>query len=704
MAAMTLLVSETPWSDLFTVATDFAGTLTYKDAKVAACSNDGKYIITTPNALTVPEPIIGLIEVRRRSDGKFGDHDPLVHPQLFCPHMPWLAAIPLRPDDELDPISIMWREVAERDFVTTIQASGLGMLLASFRALLKKPMLALLDRINELRCCPSLSSTVLSELTHYSTRAYQALERLEHVATLRDVVCKTTCVQRYYLYLVAFCTWHVDMASQEAQLMSPADQLRFKPQFMGAYTTREDHVQVLYRRGLPVWFLQLREHISKTQILIEPLTNRSLPPTDQDPKKKGPIRIHSINPANVTKIFSGYAGSDHIAAIFNHSHISSDVELVPFPESLQPIQRTRSALQSAALVSPMSAEAPLPDMAAQSPSATPASGSTVMAVRSQKIKPRSIPYAKNRKKKGFKLKDAETQRNSTVPATQHEWMPPSLGPWQEALKSLADEPPRPPSAWRFWIPEPALLLSPTNPERLQRYVENWVRIRAPWLYVQGQHHIHLEGVALSGQQWRELLNVSELNNSAVATASHSQARRVDILTVLAGTCEIEDLGRFLSSPPMWFGTPFTHTCKQQCQEVVWELFELGFRAELYQLDRFLRPPPTGALEATNFEADRQRRIAAVFQDGNLLDSHSLPPARIGLGALSVEDRVESLEALRLLMADWPDSKAVRQIGTMTSKHAEAELKVMESEVARFYVVTFFRCALRRPIVPHSFPT
>lgn len=37
--------------------------------------------------------------------------------------------------------------------------------------------------------------------------------------------------------------------------------------------------------------------------------------------------------------------------------------------------------------------------------------------------------------------------------------------------------------WGYWIPEPGLLLSPKNLERLQRYLMNWLRARPVWLYM-----------------------------------------------------------------------------------------------------------------------------------------------------------------------------------------------------------------------------
>ena len=37
--------------------------------------------------------------------------------------------------------------------------------------------------------------------------------------------------------------------------------------------------------------------------------------------------------------------------------------------------------------------------------------------------------------------------------------------------------------WGYWIPEPALLVSPADPAKVERHVLNWLRARTGWLYL-----------------------------------------------------------------------------------------------------------------------------------------------------------------------------------------------------------------------------
>ena len=283
-------------------------------------------------------------------------------------------------------------------------------------------------------------------------------------------------------------------------------------------------------------------------------------------------------------------------------------------------------------------------------------------------------------------------------------MPAVLPVWSRALSEVDRSEP-PPEVWYYWLPEPALVIGSSVQDRLERYVLNWLRIREAWLYVQQQRHVHLESPALKTQQWREMLNLSEKTESESEKESRSQQRKAEALRVLAETCELTDMRAFLSAPVTWYGQEF-QISDQMCREVIWELCELGFRAELYQLDRYLGeaiPSSTKLDVDPDPETEREDRIAAVFPDCRPFQLEVLPTAPAGLAALDINDRIPSLEAFRVILARWPGAPSQLSSSSVNSTMSTAELEALEKIMVEYYVQRFFEAAGRPPILPHVFP-
>lgn len=284
---------------------------------------------------------------------------------------------------------------------------------------------------------------------------------------------------------------------------------------------------------------------------------------------------------------------------------------------------------------------------------------------------------------------------------EHKWMPDALPAWAEALADI-DQSSAATRAdtWRFWFPEPALLLGAQDADRLKRYVCNWVRIREPWLYAQRRRYVHLESPSLKAQHWREVLNISERTQKEAGSNNRSQQRKSDVLELLASTCGITDIDAFLASHPEWFSRDLWQTNDRDVRQLMWELFELGFRAELHQLDRYLRPLPAGSSEEK--ERERERELASVFPDANVLDRKYLPGMSDGLASPSAYEKATSLEALRKIMVQWPNpAVCLLEPDTERFKHS---LPVFEAQIATCYTQAFFDAAGRPPILPHLYPS
>ncbi|THH19353.1 hypothetical protein EUX98_g8793 [Antrodiella citrinella] len=461
--------------------------LKYCDAQTALITYDEKYIVTTPNMPWVPSPVMGKITVQMCNDGRFGLVDPLQHPQLFSSRYPFLAAIPTKPTNPLDPLCVIWRRATRHYFECTVPGSGLGRLNASFAQKLADALDALIQRIAaDVEACRDV------RLKANCARAVHAVERLESVATYRDTVRKTTCVQRYYLYLTAYVTWYFDLRRREARMRIGETHIPMDGGLVGAVTTREDEVQELYRLGVPVWYLQRPEAITKSQILVNPA----------DAFTSGDV-VMEMDEADGRAIYEGCAGTDHLSAVWLQAHVPADVELVPFPTEVHQVQRV--------------VETPL------------VPGPSV--VRTVASTSRSAPYPKRPPK--------PRAGRDKFRESEHRWMPAALPVWAAALESTGRPTVpilRPGPAWRFWIPEPGLVLGPGNPERQHRYITNWLHIREAWLYAQGRRYAHLESPALPSQQWRELLNLNERTQQDAArhgNRNRTQQRKSDIVDVLA---------------------------------------------------------------------------------------------------------------------------------------------------------------------------
>jgi hypothetical protein len=76
------------------------------DGKVAAAIQD--FVCTTPNQDQIPLPPLQRRDIFLRSDFRYGPDDYTLWPQPFLMEYPHLGAIPRRPDDPHDPLSIMW--------------------------------------------------------------------------------------------------------------------------------------------------------------------------------------------------------------------------------------------------------------------------------------------------------------------------------------------------------------------------------------------------------------------------------------------------------------------------------------------------------------------------------------------------------------------------------------------------------------------
>ena len=81
---------------------------TCHDGIVGAQTDDGQWVLTSPNSSFVPLPVLDRIQVEVKSDGRCGIEDPIQWPQLFSKVYCHYALILRRPDDPNDPRQPIW--------------------------------------------------------------------------------------------------------------------------------------------------------------------------------------------------------------------------------------------------------------------------------------------------------------------------------------------------------------------------------------------------------------------------------------------------------------------------------------------------------------------------------------------------------------------------------------------------------------------
>ena len=297
--------------------------------------------------------------------------------------------------------------------------------------------------------------------------------------------------------------------------------------------------------------------------------------------------------------------------------------------------------------------------------------------------------------RGEKAHPSQTRGRDKFVDIVHPWMPPPLPSWERAMQAVDRSDKARPGRWGYWIPEPALLLGPKNPGRLQKYVMNWLRARPIWLYM-----LQLPGSLASRhrtQIWRDFLYglpddpTWYTKNGKRAFEIKEIFSRVfaELATGPAATKEVE-----------WLGRRFDVVDEEIGPLVIWETFELGFRYELSALDHTMRSGDTRVQEK-----DRLALLGRVFPSGSLHSVFHVPTSDTrGLFAALPHHRISSLNAFREILVQWPLCPVkIKSRPPLQIQDTVEAIQNVELELASFYTQMFFDVAGRAPLVPHLCP-
>lgn len=276
--------------------------------------------------------------------------------------------------------------------------------------------------------------------------------------------------------------------------------------------------------------------------------------------------------------------------------------------------------------------------------------------------------------------------------------PKPLEAFKEALASL-DKSYQKAGKWHYFVPEPALVVGPTDEARRLRYVQNWCRISQVWLYAA----CHQGVGAIHQQLWRDFFNTTPDDQPADVSSQASQRKAAigKILGTVFGDRDILISGR---EPATWHENPVDSLNDQQlCRGILWEMYEYGFRIEFLRLDEYLVPTPTTSTPAQKRTRtlERQEILGSVFHRS--LFPQDLPTTLTGLAATHIEDRIVALESFRRVVCRWPEVPQVVSRSRFTPQMMSKDALELEKAVVSFYVQSFHKTAGCPPLIPHLFP-
>jgi hypothetical protein len=188
-----------------------------------------------------------------RADLRYGPHDPTLWPQLYVASLCHLGAIPSKPMDPADPLSIMWWNPTRGDFFSSEGGvlDGLGKLSGARYTQLQSMRWKMVDRVNQYRMKTSSPNPWVFSLERTLVHACTRLGTLS--TTFTKVVLGVTEFQRCYLELHGLLDY-IEIYHPRMEGMLPAATTVEK--CVGTIAVSPRVVQDFFTAGIPVWFVQ----------------------------------------------------------------------------------------------------------------------------------------------------------------------------------------------------------------------------------------------------------------------------------------------------------------------------------------------------------------------------------------------------------------------------------------------------------------
>ncbi len=332
----------------------------------------------------------------------------------------------------------------------------------------------------------------------YVVAMRHALDRLRYMpATFRDQVIQVAQLQRYWLLANAYLEYQSRLRSASSDTSTAADVAHG---LMGAWSTDPKVVQHLMALGIPVWFC--RDH----HVVHGEVRRRSrVQIVDAQ-------HINSVPFFGEEPLYRGLPGEAHLEATMRGSTVicltpqlslCSSLRIIATVERSRKLPNSRCRLTN--LLPPHNPRAYVPSSHAK---LQHLASSHVCSYRhGLRLELHSTNHCSaDPKKKPGKPHPSQIRGRDKFAEFPHRWMPAAIPSWERAMQSVDRRGKARDSEdlWGYWIPEPALLVSPTDPAKVERHVFNWLRARTGWLYL-----LWVPGCGatkIGTQAWRKFLN------------------------------------------------------------------------------------------------------------------------------------------------------------------------------------------------------
>ncbi|KAL0563157.1 hypothetical protein V5O48_018920 [Marasmius crinis-equi] len=290
-------------------------------------------------------------------------------------------------------------------------------------------------------------------------------------------------------------------------------------------------------------------------------------------------------------------------------------------------------------------------------------------------------------------------------------MPIFLPSWRKALESVGQtfNPNEHKLPLGYFLPDPQMIavcgLESGRFETRTSYIQVWLKLRHVLCY-----RLRTPVVKPMGpSRWRTVLGIEKMGfKEKRAAKQKAEVEEMLIETLKSGNLgNTVDIARLDTAKVSWKDEPIdvANAPNAVLQEILWELFEIGFRYEVLLMDRKYY---SGQLSRDEREP---QLLVSLLRHGSIIP-FDLKEGREGFAAIELLQRRVAIWLFLEAMADWtgigklPDSlqrgSAVykridpHQTPTITLKEADE----IEYTAARHYISCFARTFGRAPTLPH----
>lgn len=311
----------------------------FSDGLVGCATADGKYVITSPNTTYIPLPVIGHVDISPKANGFFGMEDPVLWPQVVSddPEYFFYSCLPQHATAEeiASSSATVWRPVADEDFEVYR-----GSMVTNFYVLGAARQQELLNATAPLvaRAAAYHKHNGPDSGLYWMRRSVvDAMDRLSHPATRRDLVRQWACLRRHCALLTGWLRWRtvVWAGAEHEDHIEPA-----RLNYMGGFTTDGSVAQKFYQAGIPVWYMRLTGLLSEKDIVL-----------DKAEFVRPAAAMVTPRTFSSDVIYSGPVGDRQFKAILaGHRYV--DIERVPFPHDYESPTSSSSSRQTSKSAKP----------------------------------------------------------------------------------------------------------------------------------------------------------------------------------------------------------------------------------------------------------------------------------------------------------------------------------------------------------------